>query len=181
MIQTSIKGAAKLRGLGQGSDDLFSRVRMGKLAEFARDTVVARIRTGRGSDDAAMAPLSRKTSAVRNAGKVVRIRSGYAEAKARRGLQPIRDWWGTGKDGGHMLDNLTVRQATPNSARIAITSKKQRDKAIANERRSPALSFSPADVEKITARAVEMFRAEVRASVSDFKKLVRKLKGRRAA
>jgi hypothetical protein len=163
MVSVGINGAKAIGGLGPGSEGLFRRRQVEVLAQFARDTVVERVRRGVGSNDAAMPALSRKTSAVRSRGKVVRIQSGYAAWKAARGLQPMRDLWGTGKDGGHMLDNLTVRQVSEQSARIAFTQTKARQKALANEKRTPFLSFSDGDMSRIAKRAGEMFGAEVRA------------------
>ena len=181
MIQTTIKIPDKLKGLGAGSDDLFSRIQMERLAQIGRDSVVARTRKGLGSDDTPMAALSTKTSAVKSQGKVVRIRSGYAGWKAKKGLNPFRDLWGTGQQGGHMLDNLSVRQATPGSARIAFTSKHQREKALANEQRAPFLGWSPSNVADVMKAASEMFRSEVRAVASNFPALIRKFRGRKAA
>ena len=181
MIQNTVRGLDKFKGLGQGSDDLFDRVRMEKLAKILRDSVVARTRRGLGSDDVPMKALSVKTSAVKVKGKIVRIRPGYAGWKAKKGLNPFRDLWGTGQQGGHMLDNLTVRQVTPNSARIALTALHQREKALANEQRDPWLGCSPSNVQDAVKAVREMFRSAVRAGASNLPALLRKLRGRRAA
>lgn len=169
MIQTKIKGLERLKEKRGWSDAHFSAVlNMQKLGQVGRDSVVARVRKGIGSNDSPMPPLSSKTSAVKNQGKVVRIRGGYAEAKAKRGLQPFRDLYGTGKQGGHMLDNFTVRPPSKNangaaSVKIAFTQTVQRVKALANERRASFAEFSPTDTAKVFEAARLMFRAGVRS------------------
>jgi hypothetical protein len=152
-----------LAGLGEGSAELFKRRQMEVLGQFALRTVIARTKQGLGSNDQAMPALSRKSSPVLKHGKFVRQRVGYAEWKAKHGLRPIRDMVGTGKVGGHMLDNPSVRQVTDSSVRIAITSRSARAKAISNEKRTPFFSFSDSDQKKIMDRAAEIFTAEVQA------------------
>jgi hypothetical protein len=107
-------------------------------------------------------------------GKFVRQRLGYAGWKAEHGLRPIRDMWGSGKEGGHMLDNFTVRSASESSVRLAFTQNKARARALSNERRTPFLSWSDSDVAKIMDRAAAMFKEEVSASTASFPALVRR-------
>ena len=122
-----------------------------QLGSFANKTVIERTRSGVGSDDRQFPPLSGKQWALKNkqTGKFARIMAGYAAAKARKGLNPYRDMWGDGKQGGHMLDNSSVRYADESVVRISFTSNKQRIKAHANELRTPFYSFSDTDARKI--------------------------------
>ena len=135
------------------------------IGSFANNTVKARTRSGVGSDDAAFPPLSSKASAVRVNGKFVRQRPGYAAWKAAHGLQTIRDMWSDGKQGGHMLDNSTVRYADDTSVKIGFTSRWGRIKALANERRTPFYSFSDADTKKIMDYASDIWKSNVSKQV----------------
>lgn len=161
MIQTRIKLSGNVAGLGDGSQFLFQRVQMAKLGEFAINTVKARVARGIGSDDQMMPALTQKRSGVIVHGRFVRQRVSYAEWKSQHGLQPIRDMRGTGADGGNMMDNLTVRSASENRVVMALTSRKARAKAIANERRTPFLSFSAKDEAAILEFARQMFATNV--------------------
>jgi hypothetical protein len=66
--------------------------------------------------------------------------------------------------GAHMLDNFTVRYADELTVRMDITAQWARDRARANEQRSPWFGFSPCDVRAIVAYAQTLFHA----NVSDF-------------
>jgi hypothetical protein len=160
MIQTSItlSGAA---GLGINSESLFRKTQMQRLGEFGIRTVKARVARGVGSEDNAMRPLSGKNRAIFKHGKFVRQAVGYAAWKSKHGLQPIRDLAGTGQDGGHMLDNLTVRSVSESNVRMSLTARKARAKALSNEKKSPWLSFSNEDERKIVAYAAQMFHSQV--------------------
>jgi hypothetical protein len=108
----------------------------------------ARVRKGIGSDDAPMKPL-KQTLALRKKGNVIMWTgtrdSWYAKRKAKAGLQPFRDLWGFGEDGGHMLDDVRPTRADEHGVTIDITRQKSRDKAKGNERRSPWWGLSPRD------------------------------------
>jgi hypothetical protein len=181
MIRVTAKfEGVQVGGLGGGSLDIFRRRQMEKIGNFALRTVIERTKRGIGSDGAAMPPLSTKRSAVlgtsgKGKGRVVRIRDGYAGYKAKHGLQPIRDLVGDGKQGGHMLDNPSVRSVTDSTAKIAFTSRSARIKALANERRTPFFSFSADDETKIAAYARTLFAEAVRSFRTDM------FKGRRRA
>lgn len=114
----------------------FSQAEMAVLAQVGLGSVQARAEAGIGSDDLPMQPLSR----------------GYARRKERLGAPPIRNLRLT----GDMLSNLSVRQVSAESARIAFTTESARTKALANERRTPWLGWSSVDVQTITATAEEM-------------------------
>lgn len=161
MISTSIKLSGSVAGLGLNSESLFAKIQMQRLGEFAIKIVKARVARGVGSDDAMMPALSAKKSAVYSHGKFVRQRDSYAAWKGRHGLQPVRDLSGTGADGGHMLDNLTVRSVSESSVRMSFTQRKARAKALANEKRYPWLSFSDSDERAIVAYAAQMFQSQV--------------------
>jgi hypothetical protein len=170
MIKLKIQFEGKKINVGTRDGSLgFQTAQMLKLGSFANKTVIARARSGVGSDDTAFPPLSNKTAAYRDAnGKFLRQQSGYADWKAKHGLSPTRDMWGPGK-GGHMLDNSTVRYADDNSVKIAFTSRTARTKALANEKRTPFYSFSDADEKKILAYAAELFRSTVERITKQFK------------
>ncbi len=110
-----------------------------------------------------MKALSGKTSPVLHRGKFVRQRLGYAAWKSKHGLQPIRDLTGSGVEGGHMLDNLSVRSVSETAVRMSITARQARAKALANEKRAPWLSFSDGDERAIVAYARQLFESQVEA------------------
>jgi hypothetical protein len=172
MIRASIKitGSNPLLGAGRrslgGKAPLplsFGQDQMRQLAQFGLDTVITRTKRGIGSDDSSMPALSQKKSALKREGRFVRQRVGYAAWKSAHGLQPIRDLVGSGKEGGHMLDNASVRGVSEQSATIAFTARKARQKALSNEKRTPFFSFSPSDSRKIMEFAAKLFNAQVQA------------------
>lgn len=163
MINASIKTSAGISGFGFDSASLFRKVQMERLGNFALDTVIKRTKSGIGSNDTPFPPLSGKTSPIKHNGKFARQRIGYAGWKAAHGLNAVRDMVGTGKEGGHMLDNPSVRLATEDMVRMAFTSRSARSKALANEKRTPFFSFSPSDEAKIMQYAAQMFKAQVQA------------------
>lgn len=140
-------------------------INMAKLGQFSLQTVKARIARGIGSDDSPMPPLKhgRGVEFDRRVGgrAIFRPKIGYAAWKAAHGLQPIRDMQGDGSEGGHMMENFTVRSATDKKFTIAFTKKHQREKAISNERRTPFLSFSDDDERRIVEYARKLFSAGV--------------------
>lgn len=121
---------------------------MEELGDFALKTIKARVGRAIGSNDSPMPPLSGKTRPIMVNGKFVRQAVGYAGWKSAHGLNPIRDLTGPGID-GHMLDNLTVRSVSGSRVIMAITARKARIKALANEKRSPWMSFSDNDTRLI--------------------------------
>jgi hypothetical protein len=134
MISTSAKltgfdeyAPANGKNVRLKTDDLFSRQQMIKLGQVGRESIIARVRKGRGVTDAAMPRLkgANVKSKVKGQENVYRMISAYAGWKHRHGLNPWRDLWGAGK-GGHMLDNFTVRAggATADTIKIAFTSAK---------------------------------------------------------
>ncbi len=172
MISLSVRlSGGSIRGLGFDSLSLFDKNRMERLGEFAIQTVKARVARGIGSDDAQMAPLSgsrivkakvwNKRSRYVTINGRYRMTEGYAAWKSKHGLQPIRDLKGTGKDGGNMLENLTVRSVSESLVTIGFSQNKARAKAISNERKSPWLSFSDSDERLIVAYARQMFQSQV--------------------
>ena len=155
MIATKVKfNGSKVKLVGEGPD----KYTWFQLGRFAIQTIRDRVARGIGSDDAPMPPLSGRTSVVTRDGGFVRQRPGYREQKQRRGGRPIRDLYGKGDWNGHMLDNLAVREATPTSVRMDITSRAARTKARANERRAPWFGFSPRDQRVVLERMIEVFR-----------------------
>lgn len=158
MIVTRVKidgGKVKLVGDGPGKYAWF------RLGQFAIATMRNRVSGGIGSGDAPMPPLSGRTAAVTRDGKFVRRQAGYREQKQRAGLRPIRDLYGRGSQGGHLLDNFRVREAGPTYVRMDITSRWGRIKARANEKRAPWFGVSDGDARKILPRIVDMHRGTI--------------------
>lgn len=154
-VKTKAQGKVTLKGFGPNKYAWF------KIGRAAVEILKKRLDKGEGSDGQPMPPLSVKTSAVRGEdGQFLRQRRGYADAKARRGLKPIRDLIGRGV-GGHLRDGIRVTVATDHSVTIAITSRIARIKAMANERRAPWFGFSPDDAQQIA----DMVKAVVDGNV----------------
>jgi len=173
-VTVAIKFEGKKIRIGGSGPMSFNTSQMLQLGSFANKTVIARTRSGIGSDDAAFPPLSTKTSAIRVNGKFLRQHAGYAAWKSAHGLAPIRDMWGTGAQNGHMLDNSTVRYADDTTVKIAFTARMARIKALSNERRTPFYSFSEMDQKKIIDFAAKLWSSNV-------KKVIAAFTGRRAA
>lgn len=165
----------KIRIGGTGGGPMsFTTAQMLQLGSFANKAVIARTRSGIGSDDARFPSLKTGRSAVRINGRFVRQRQSWPERKAAHGLRPIRDLYGLGDQGGHMLDNSSVRYADDNTVKIAFTSRAGRMKALANEKRTPFYAFSDSDAKKIIEYAGTLFRSTARRVFEVFA-------GRRAA
>lgn len=172
MISTRVKfQGSRVKLVGDGPD----KYTWFSLGRFAIQTIRERVSRGIGSDDAPMPPLSGRGSAVTRDGKFLRQRPGYREQKQRAGGRPIRDLYGKGDQGGHMLDNFTVREATTTSVRMDITSRSARVKARANERRSPWFGFSERDRRIVFERMIDAFRS--RGNVINIGSRVRGVRG----
>lgn len=145
----------------------FATSQMLFIGSFANKTVKDRTRSGVGSDDSVFPPLSNVEKFVRTADGRIRYRlRGYAAWKAAHGLAPIRDMWGAGTQGGHMLDNSTVRYADSNTVKISFTARMARIKALANEKRTPFYSFSGEDTKKIMDYAAKLWQSNVKQVIS---------------
>jgi hypothetical protein len=140
------------------------RLDMERLGKFAIQTIIQRTARGLGSDGLPMPALKASRIQTVKSGKLVSFkRIGYAAWKAAHGLRPVRDLIGDGSQGGHMWDKFSVRSVSETLVRMAFTQKHQREKALANERRAPFLSFSPEDQKKIAAEASRIFGANVQS------------------
>jgi len=161
----TIKFSGTARATFANSASSLMRVQdMNRLGNYAIATIRERTARGVGSDGSAMKPLKAQRIKTVAEGKLVSFkRVGYAAWKASHGLQPVRDLVGTGQQGGHMWDNFSVRSVSESLVRMAFTQRHQREKAQANEKRSPFLSFSPADQAKIAAEGARLFGANVRS------------------
>ena len=142
LLKTTVKRAAPVDVQAFG----FSAVQMSAVGDLAIGTIRDRVARGLGSDDAPMKSLNRV----------------YAKVKGYRGLPQTRNLMGTGTDGGHMLDNISVRSAERNLVRIDITSRSARIKAAANEKRSPWYGWSPNDAALILDVMQEAARGNIR-------------------
>jgi len=117
---------------------------------------------GIGSSGAPMPPLSGRSVAIfdRSGGKPVfvkRLYRGYQGEKVNQGLKPIRDLYGTGKDGGHMRDDIRINYLDDRMAKISITRAKSRVKALANEKRAPWWGLTPANARKFAQAQADVF------------------------
>lgn len=131
-----------------GNTSLWTRAeQVRELADYGILLQLQQCAAGLGSDGAPMPPLKspKRKFAVRQAGFV------------RFSQKSIRNLYGTGKEGGHMLDFIRVNYLDDRKATIAITSKHQRDKARGNERRYPWWGWSPASMRKLRERAAQVF------------------------
>lgn len=139
----------RLEGLG------LQKYQMLELGQFGLDTVKARVARGIGANDTRMKPLKR----------------GYAIQKTKAGHGNIRNL----SFSGAMIDNLTVRFASAEQVKIALTARLARIKGLANERKDSWLQWSEADQKKIIAKAIELFKV----NVTQFEKALKQF--RRAA
>jgi hypothetical protein len=137
----------------------FSAQQMALLGTEGLRSVKERVTRGIGADDSQMPALSNHWITVLRPHKMKLMP--YQWWKSQHGLEPIRNLTGDGSQGGHMLDNLSVRSASATQTKIALTSTKARIKALANEQRSPWLWWSENDQKRILARAAQVFDAEV--------------------
>jgi hypothetical protein len=141
-----------------------SWVRAGQLrllAEYAIELLLGQCAAGLGADGQPMPSLKESGRAVfleRVGGRARFERRGYAQAKVRLGLQPLRDLRGPGI-GGHMLDAIRINYLDDRQATFGITTRLARIKAQANERRAPWWGLSPESVRRLDARAAQVFGA----------------------
>jgi hypothetical protein len=119
-----------------------------ELAEYGIQLQKDQVAAGLGSDGTPMPPL--KVAKRR----FVARQNGVAQFSRNK----IRNLYGTGVEGGHMLDFIRVNYLDDQRATIAITSTHQREKARGNERRAPWWGWSPDSVRKLTAKAAEIFQ-----------------------
>ena len=129
----------------------FTSVQMRALGTLGIQEIRDRAARGIGSDDRAMKPLNAR----------------YAKYKGYRGMPQIRNLIGTGKDGGHMLDNISIRSVTTNSVRIDITGRTARIKAAANEKKASWYGWSPNDAAEILGTAQQMAKGNIREVTGD--------------
>lgn len=127
------------------------------LADYGILLQLQQAAAGLGSGGTPMPPL--KSGKQRFAGR----RDGVVQFSRKS----IRNLYGTGKDGGHMLDFIRVNYVDDRKATFAITSKVQRDKARGNERRSPWWGWSPLSMQKLRQRAAETFGTGVAERLFD--------------
>jgi hypothetical protein len=117
------------------------------LADYGILLQLQQCAAGLGSDGEPMPPLKRPK--VQFAGR----RDGVVQFNTKS----IRNLYGTGKEGGHMLDFVRVNYVDDQKATITISSKVQRDKARGNEKRAPWWGWSPLSVRKLRERSASVF------------------------
>ena len=133
-----------------------------ELADYGIRLQIEQARAGLGSDGSPMPPLKggggRAIFVSASGGKARFQYQGYAALKSARGLQPIRDLYGLGDKGGHMLDTIRVNYLDDQRATIAITATDARNKARGNENRAPWWGWGPDAVQKLGAEAARIFQ-----------------------
>lgn len=125
---------------------MLTAAQMTTLGSLGIGQIRDRAAQGIGSDDAPMKPLNLR----------------YGRRKAAHGLPQTRNLIGTGRNGGHMLDNISIRSVSSGSVRIDITSRTARIKAAANEKKAPWYGWSPNDAAVILGAAQQMARGNIR-------------------
>jgi hypothetical protein len=116
---------------------------MVQIASAGLLSVFKRLSAAQGPNDSPAKPLTKRYAIYKS--------------KLRKGNR--RDLRLTGK----MLSNLKLRTVSDNSAKAALTSRKERIKGLANMRREPWLVFSPANRQAVMKKAREVFlQAKVR-------------------
>lgn len=140
------------------SASIVGRERMMWLANYYIELQQEQLDAGLGSSGQAMPPLSGKTKAVfdRSSGRprfVERLYGGYRGTKASKGLPPTRNLSYTGE----MRGDIRMNYVDDQTAKISITRKSSRDKALANERRAPWWGLSPASSQKFAVYQAAVF------------------------
>ncbi len=168
MIKTTLKVGfkpIKIKGV------TFTAQQNALIAQFGLKDFVDERTRGIGPDVSQMPRLSGKAYLIMGKrGVFVRKGPPYEMWKAKHGLEPIRDLVGVGQ-GGHMMENLSVRYADDNGAKIAFTSRMARIKAQANEKRVPFMWWSSANQERIAAYAAKVFDAAVKVFAEKFRQM----------
>ena len=134
---------------------------MAWLANYYIELQNEQLDAGLGSNGQPMPPLSGRSFPVfdRTSGKpkfVERLYRGYQGKKASLGLKPMRDLRGPGIK-GNMRDDVRINYVDDRIAKISITRKSSRDKALANERKAPWWGLSPASARKFAAAQASIF------------------------
>ena len=120
----------------------FNQMQMFKLGTVAVANVINRVTAALGPDDTPAKPLQK----------------GYAIQKTRRGLGNRRNLTYT----GDMLRNLSVRSVSENKASANVTTRDNRIKAAANQRKEQWLVHSPKNQIAVTNAARIMLNNEIR-------------------
>lgn len=111
---------------------------MVKIGTVGVATVLNRVTAALGPSDGPAKPLTKR----------------YAIRKSRLHLSNRRDLTFTGR----MLRNVSLRTVSDNSARAALTSRKERIKGLANDRIEPWLVFSAKNRQAVMEAARQVFR-----------------------
>lgn len=118
-----------------------------QLAQAGIALIVDRVAGGFGSDDTPMPALDRA----------------WERRKVRHGLAGIRDLYGTGERGGHMLDGLTITEVSRTEVRVEFVGDWAALKARQNEQRTPWFGWSPRDVAGLDQVAAAQWARQARA------------------
>ncbi len=85
---------------------------------------------------------------------------GYVGQKKKFGGKPIRDLFGPGIK-GHMRDGIRINYLDDRMAKVSLTRKSDRDKALANERRAPWWGLSPVSKQKMASAMATIYGGAV--------------------
>jgi hypothetical protein len=135
-----------------------SAEQMAWLANYLIELQEEQLDAGIGSNGQAMPKLSGRSYAVFDRGGsrprfVERLYRGYQGEKAKRGQPPIRNLYLTGQ----MRRDIRINYLDDQTAKVSITTAKSRQKALANERKSPWWGLSPANSRKFAAAQATIF------------------------
>lgn len=119
----------------------FFDLQMGQIGAAGLKAFKERVGRAIGVDDAPAKPLTKR----------------YARFKSKHGKGNRRNLQFT----GDMLNNLTIRSATERQVRVAFTKTKERQKALANQRRSEFMPWAQSDSETVFEVARRIFKEEV--------------------
>jgi len=124
----------------------FKQLQMVKIGRVGLAEVKRRIAAAQGPDDGPTKPLKDIS---------------YKKQKRRAGLQPVRDLHFSGE----MMKNLTLRTVSEKAAKAAFTSRKQRQKARANQNIEPFVVFSPKNAAVVRDATEKELRANAKTLV----------------
>ncbi len=142
-----------IRAGSAGSASWVTAEQLQFLAGYYIELQQEQLDKGIGSNGAPMPPL--KTQGKRT---FVSRSNGVAQFRTQGRARTL---YGTGKDGGHMRDDIRINYVDERMAKISITTAKGRIKALANERKAPWWGLSPASVRLFAAMQAQVFGGAV--------------------
>ncbi len=152
--------------VGIGQDSWVKAEQLAWLANYYIELQQDQLDRGLGSDGTPMPKLSGGSFAkFKDNGKGgrsfdTRRHFGYVGQKRKFGGKPIRDLYGPGIK-GHMRDGIRINYLDDRMAKVSLTRKSDRDKALANERRAPWWGLSPDSARKMASAMSTIYGGSV--------------------